>query len=277
MLSTGNLSIPIRKSDEQIEFYQENGKKFNDVLRILREIIKSKKGVTGFDLRNIYVDECINHFSIDIGFPFKIQKSVQDEKFYWELCISNDDVVAHGRFEEELKPGAIISIDCGLALRLDKRVMHFDAAFTEQVGLKETEKWIYAPLQALKMIAKDKSLQKTSDISSIIEATAMKNGVNIVNALTGHGSGYSLHEAPYIYNCTGGFSDVTMFNNLCLCAEPIYVKRNKKSKEIEIEKVYVNEDQWAVHTISERPSSHFETMFCYKDGRLIDLIGLTEW
>jgi len=99
--------------------------------------------------------------------------------------------------------------------------------------------------------------------------------MSIVLSLTGHGIGYSLHEAPIIYNAQGQFLNEELFDGLCFCAEPIFSPG--KGEKNSIVKTYIDSDGWSIYTRNGNPTSHFETMLCVDNGQIIDLTGMTEW
>ena len=225
------------------------------------------------------VDKAWKDDNLTITYPFTYQKNAMGRNFTQPVCISVNNSVAHGSFTKEFTKGDLISADFGVRLGSILEGLVFDSAFTIEFELTTIQPWITAPLEALKSIAKfNGNITTTSEMSKIIQDTACSYSVNIVNSLTGHGIGNTLHEPPFIYNCTGGFVDVELFDNLCVCVEPIFVKKTEDERvEPSIAKIYMESDQWEIKTSNGMLSTHWETMFCYKNGRLIDLVGLTEW
>ena len=273
-----NPNIPIKKSNKQISFYKDVCLTWGEILFIVKARLGNGWYKNGRELREDYEIKCQNTFyNMDISFPFAQQKGSLGEQFGSSVCISIDDCVAHGRHEGDFIEGDIVSVDFGLSLKEDSDSLPLilDAAWTKTYA-KEDEAWIASPLKALKEVIHS-SAKTTLDLSKLIEETAVKEQVDIVTALTGHGIGTSLHEAPYIYNAKGNFSSVPLFDNLCFCVEPIFVKKEEPTKPIEISKIYIEDDNWSVCTVSEQPGTHFETMFMYKDGQIIDLVGITNW
>ena len=268
---TTNIKIPFKKNKEEIETYQSYGKNFGNVLLDIRNKVQNKKFSSMPELVTYYMDTLPAGFR---KYPFAYQKNSFNEMFKEPICISINNCIAHGRDYKRFKDGDVISIDCGVAIPSCNcnRYLNFDAAFTVVYG--EEKSWTSTPLEALKNIVA-KQPKNTYDLAGIISDTAIEKGLNYVVSLTGHGIGYSLHETPIIHNARGAFVSENLFEGLCFCAEPIFVKN--KSEAGQIEKTYLDSDGWAVYTQSGSPSSHFETMFCVINGQIVDLLGMTQW
>lgn len=267
--------FPIKKSIKDIEFYLEHGPKFGTVIKFLRERL-----ISGMFL---YPSEIIDAFELFCNkkwpnqekyFPFSLQNNIDGVQFGNTLCISVNDVVAHGRTNEKFKDGDVISIDCGLAIKKENNnnYLHFDAAFTAVIG-KEPN-WINTPWIALKNIIEEQP-QDIYELGSIIENTCNKFNLSNIISLSGHGIGYDLHEPPYIHNAKGDYLKEEIFERLCFCAEPIFANRKDENKLIE--RTCIDSDGWAILTQSGVPTSHFETMFCKHEGQIIDLLEMTKW
>lgn len=266
-------TIPVRKSRNEIDFYLKHGPTFNKILLEMRDQVKEGKGSLEFNFKRL----CKHHFS-SVGYPFFHQKNHCGETFAKIICVSPNSIVAHGR-NIEPKKGDILSVDCGLSLPLNGRWIHFDSAFTCVYGMKRSKhtKWINAARTALANITKFQP-KDTMELAEVIQQTALKNGLQIVVSLTGHGVGYSLHEAPAIHNAPGPFNPAPLFEGLVFCAEPIFVKAGIDIlNPTDIALTCLGTDNWEVSTINGDPASHFETMFGVVNGKIIDLIGVSKW
>lgn len=261
-------SLPIKKSKEEIDFYLENGPKFG---RILKEIYLQ---VYNQDLDNIekistyYKECCFNEFAKICSFPFDSQLNENDRLFGSPICLSKNDCVAHGK-AFQINENDIVSLDFGLSIGSKSCKYHFDAAFTVKRG--PIEPWIDKPLDALCEILSQQP-GDTYELGSVIEETCYEHDLSNVVALTGHGIGYDLHEAPIIHNAKGNYQREKLYEGIVFCAEPIFTKGPDK-----IEKVCLSTDGWSIYTQSGAPASHFETMFAKIDNRLVDVLGMTEW
>lgn len=272
MTFTAVPKIPIRKSKEDVEFYVKNGPIFGDILSTLRDLIRKNQASC---IEESFIDLCMSLFGDDVEFPFANQANYFGEMFEHAMCISVNDVIAHGR-PVPFKKGDIVSIDCGLSLPHNNRRLNFDAAFTVVCGCKDTPWWTVGPHIALKNIITNQP-KDTRSIAAIIQATAQDLNLQQVVSLTGHGIGYMLHEEPVIHNAVGPFLSVELFEGLVFCAEPIFVNPGNGRGSSAIASTCIGADGWEVSTTSGHPSSHFETMFGVIDGQIVDLIGVSKW
>ena len=269
--------LPVKKSKEEIAFYIENGPKFGNVLHTLYDGITNGKLHNGIEIENKFfslvggVDN--KAWALDAMFPFSYEKNYLGHMFICGICVSVNDVIAHGRpTEEPFKKGDVVSVDCGLSLSFDHGRLHFDSAFTASFGTEPLD-WILKPHEALVNIHKEQA-KNTHRVAEIISSTANSFGLDTVVMLTGHGIGYSLHEKPTIRNAPGKYSNEHFFEGLCFCAEPIFVQQNMGNG---LARAYVDSDGWSIKTINSQPGSHFETMFCIHNKKLIDICGITNW
>jgi len=265
-------NIPIQKSPAALALYEDTGPEFG---RILYNLYNS---ICAGDCNNIerdFVSACIGSFAGDLIFPFINQTNHLGEIFGHAVCISVNDEIAHGRPQAQaIKPGDVISVDCGLGIPFGKYHLHLDAAFTAVV--QDNYDWTVAPLLALQNIV-SKNPTNTSQIAKIIHETAKTEHMNQIVRLTGHGIGLLLHEAPIIHNAPGEFRSVDLFDGLCFCAEPIFVDPSYDKGSSFITQTYLGSDGWVVSTTNGAPTSHFETTFGIISGQVIDLIGVTNW
>jgi methionyl aminopeptidase len=269
---------PIKKSQSDIAIYKENAPKFGKILKDLYDKIENESLDNTYDINTFFARSCWSVFgrSYDFKFPFEEVKNYLDEPFSQEVCLSGDDCVAHGkRFE-----GKVISVDCGIELDTIYGKLVFDSAFTVDLN-EQKQPWVAAPQEALVEVVKQYNTtcgpQTTNFISEIIHEYAKSKGLQVVVSMSGHGIGHTLHEHPYIFNAVPdrGVGE-PMFDGLVLCIEPVFVLPNKDD-ESTIAKTYLDSDGWSIKTISGQPGSHFESMFLVEKGKLVDLVGITEW
>lgn len=268
---TFKTKLPIRKSKQDIEFYLKHGPIFGKILLNLYNGIINKEVDSMFDLEGEFHSLCIQEFNLEPGteyLSFITQKNAYGKEFGEAICVSINDCVAHGRTNKIFKQDSIISVDCGLKVE----GLHFDGAFTVQISNKED--WVKAPHRALQSIA-TRQPENTYELGSVIEDTCYWHELSNVVSLTGHGIGYNLHEPPSIHNAKGDYIREEIFEGLCFCAEPIFAKRKNNNKLIE--RTCIDSDGWAIFTQSGVPTSHFETMYCKHEGRIVDLLKMTEW
>lgn len=276
-------NIPIKKSKDDMELYLEYGELFNKVLIELKDTVENNTKILSEDIQKAFESSCNKHFVKTsskqkyYSFPFIKQKNYIDEYFGHPICISLDSDIAHGKPKGYIVEDQVIKIDCGIAISNNNgKRLHLDAAFTTIVNNKPHRgHWVYAAKAALSKITIENP-QDTYIISKIIQDTAKNSMLKQVVSLTGHGIGYTLHESPVIHNATADFKPVKLFNGLCFCAEPIFVKPDNKDSSF-IAPTYIKDDGWTISTTSGEVSSHFETTFGVIDGQIIDLIGITSW
>ncbi len=272
------LQLPIKKSIQDINFYKKYGPKFGKILNQLRVDLLHGRLKTPKKIDSQFFELCWKAFSCfqDMSFPFETRKNYLDKEYDYTICVSRQDSVGHQPPDNiPFKNGEIISVDCGL----QAQGLHFDAAFTTTFNDISPD-WVNAPYETLKMI-KQQQPTSTKEIASIIQEEAERNLLDIVVSLSGHGIGYKLHEPPQIRNARGDFANTEFFEGLCFCAEPIYVlPKQVKSFDnynIQIAKTYLDSDGWTIKTIDKQPATHFETMFCFSNGTLIDLTEVSNW
>jgi methionyl aminopeptidase len=254
--------------------YLEAGWQFGAILRSLYDIVHENRN-SKLDLEATFAGAVWNVFGPEVQFPFVKQTNYLGEMFGHAICVSANDEVAHGRsFYKRHIPGAIISVDAGIAFPYKDKLLHLDAAFTTAVNISDN--WTHGPLKALQTIAESRPTN-TAAIAKIIRDTAKEQGAKQVVSLTGHGIGFSLHEAPTIHNAPGEYAPVELFNGLCFCAEPIFVDPGCSDNGSFISPTCIGPDGWVVSTVSGDPASHFETTFGVIDGRIVDLVGITKW
>jgi len=278
--------LPIRKSKAEIEFYQEYCPLFGDVLYSLYTQLKDGKVKQPIDLISLYYDAFSGHSNDTLknvfrrGYPFVKQKNHLEHWFDYPICVSVNDVIAHGQPIDgtRFKVGDIVSVDCGLSLRDERTsdLLNFDAAFTVVYSQEEQPDWVLAPRQALCNII-DTQAKNTYDTAIEIFKTAREYNLYTVTQLTGHGIGHNLHEEPLVRNAPGMYSNTDFFEGLVFCAEPIYVLPSGTADGSRVEKVHIDSDGWSIKTNSGQPGSHFETMFCFSDKKLVDLCNITKW
>ena len=271
-------NIPQKKSQREIDFYLENGPKFGKILKELSCLIKSKQLEESWQIIKEYQILCCKTFNLyedfinNNYFPFNWQINNQGLRFDSPICISIGNCIVHGKDKlEDYSSSFPISIDCGLQLPFNNSYLNFDAAFTVQPN--RPKDWVNSPLEALKQIL-IQNPKDTYELASIIEETANYYNVNQVLALTGHGIGHKLHEAPIIHNAKGAYKPVKFFEGIVFCAEPIFTE-NKNNKSI-VEDVYIGDDNWSIYTQSGAKGTHFETMFTQIDGKLVDILEITK-
>lgn len=241
-----------RKSRDEIKRMRHAGHIVALVHQKMREVIEpgiSTKELDDIAYSIIKKERAIPTFWGYHGFPGSI-------------CASINEQVVHGIPHEnvKVKEGDIISIDVGATYA----GMVGDGAWTYPVGkisdecqrlLKATEESLFAG------IAQMKAGNVLDDISSAIEAVAVREKLGIVRQYGGHGVGHEMHEEPFLFNYKVG--DRTLLKQgYVIAIEPML---NLGGDEVE-----VADDEWTVSTADKMPSAHFEhTVLATEDEPLI--------
>jgi len=175
------------------------------------------------------------------------------------LCISVNDEIVHGiPGTRRIAEGDVVKIDVGSIL--DGRFS--DAAKTYSVGVIEdkarklieaTEKSFYAGIAAIQNGA------YLSDIGRSIQCVIQSSGFKVIRDLTGHGVGYSQHEAPTVYNYVVPEEDMKLRNGMVLAIEPM--------ASIGTEKIFASSDGWTLKTLDGSLSAHYEHTVAIWDGK----------
>ena len=168
------------------------------------------------------------------------------------LCTSINDEIVHGipSAKRVLKPGDIVSIDCGVVLD----GYYGDAAITVAVGdsvspegkrlMEVTEQSLY------KAIEKVKIGNTISDIGGAVQEFVESNGFSVVREFVGHGIGTKLHEEPQVPNFRSRGADMRLREGMVLAIEPMVNSGGPEAR--------VLEDKWTAGTLDGRSSAHFE-------------------
>jgi len=168
------------------------------------------------------------------------------------ICVSINDVVVHGipnENPETIEEGDLVSID--LVIGYDGMVL--DGARTVGVGdvtpeaqnlLKVTESALKAGINAAR------PGNRVKDIGRAIEAVVPER-YGIVEALSGHGVGYELHEEPIVANFVMKGDSPELEPGMVLAIEPMI---NAGSKEV----IFDSNDGYTVFTEDGEISAHME-------------------
>ena len=139
-----------------------------------------------------------------------------------------------------------------------------DGAWTYPVGkisdecqrlLKTTEEALFAGISQMR------AGNVLDDVSSAIEAVAVREKLGIVRQYGGHGVGHEMHEDPFLFNYKVG--DRTLLKQgMAIAIEPML--------NLGCDEVTVADDEWTVSTADNMPSAHFEhTVLVTEDEPLI--------
>jgi len=241
MMSFGDDRI-VRKSPQEIEKMRRSGHMVREVLDHVRKLVVP--GATTMDLERA-ADKLIADFGAKPAF-----------KGYFGypcvLCTSVNEEIVHGIPSDKrvLKPGEIVSIDCGVVLD----GYYGDAAITVPVGenlaaelkklLEVTEASLYKGIEQARIG------NTIGHVGSAIQKLVEANGFSVVREFVGHGIGTKLHEAPQIPNYGRKGQGAELTEGMVLAIEPMVNSGRPETK--------VLGDKWTAVTVDGSFSAHFE-------------------
>ena len=239
------------KTPEQFARMREAGLVVAHTLRVLAEAVRP--GVSTADLdaiaeREIRAAGAVPSFLGYYGYPGTICTSVNEE-------------IVHGipSADRRLKPGDIVSIDCGAILD----GWHGDAAIS--VGVAEIDEADEALLDACEAalwrgIAQAVPGHRLSDISHAVEEAVRASGeYGLIREYTGHGIGTAMHMEPAVPNYGPPGHGPRLRAGMALAIEPMITRGGERTAELS--------DGWTVVTVDGSRAAHFEhTVAITPDG-----------
>ncbi|OHA94200.1 MAG: type I methionyl aminopeptidase [Candidatus Zambryskibacteria bacterium RIFCSPHIGHO2_12_FULL_38_34] len=236
------------KTEEEIAIMREGGKIH---ARILKELAKKVKPGVKTDALNTYAEELIDEAGCTASF-LGYQPYDAKEPYPAALCVSINEEIVHGIPNEGgciLFEGDIVSLDLGLTYKN----LITDAAITLPVGKisKEAEMLIRATKEALNRGIKAMRLHgHIGDIGDAIMQIAMKYEFGIIEGLSGHGVGYSVHEEPFVPNRALRGEGPELKEGLVIAIEPMFSLGSRDIKRLS--------DGYTFVTRDKSLSAHFE-------------------
>ena len=237
------------KSAAEIEKMRRSGRIVHEVLEALRKRVAP--GVSTMDLERI-ADHMIRQAGAKAAF-----------KGYYDypcvLCTSINQEIVHGIPSEKrvLKPGDVVSIDCGAVLD----GYYGDAAITVPVGeiapevrklLEVTEASLY------RGIAVARVGNSIGDIGAAVQGLVEANGFSVVREFVGHGIGTRMHEDPQVPNYGTPGRGAKLRSGMVLAIEPMVNAGTPGA--------VVLEDKWTAVTEDGSCSAHFEHTVAITDN-----------
>lgn len=236
------------KTKEDIRLMREGGKRHALILETLVAMVKP-----GLNIRDLD-EKAREMIQAEGDIPAFLNYTPEGalRPYPASVCVSINDEVVHGIPNEEekiLKEGDIVSIDLGLI----HKGLITDAAITVPVGTvsPEVEGLLVATKKALMAgIKAARGGATVGDIGAAIERIALAGGYGLVEELSGHGVGYSVHEEPFVPNYGEANTGAVLKPGMVIAIEPMF---NLGSRH-----VYLDHDGYTYKTKDGKPSAHFE-------------------
>lgn len=236
------------KTKEDIAILREGGKRHAFILNEL-----AKKVAPGISTKELE-DEALRLIREGGDEPAFLNYKPYGAKrpYPASLCVSINDEVVHGIPNEEpkiLQEGDIVSLDLGVK----HKGLITDMAVTVPVGKvsEEAAKLLQVTQEALMLGIKAAKGGKTvGDIGAVIERFVAPFKYGIVEELSGHGVGYSVHEDPYVPNVGDKNTGARLQPGMVIAIEPML--------NIGSRKVKLSKDGYTYKTFDGSLSAHFE-------------------
>lgn len=209
--------MAILKSPEEIEVMAKGGV-------ILARVLQELKRETRVGVPTIDLDRVARKLVQEAGAKpaFLHYRPAGAKKAYpYTLCVSVNDVVVHGQPSVyKIREGDLVSLDLGLRYQ----GFYLDAAITVAVGDvgRRAEQLLTTTEEALALGIKAAKIGHTlGDIGAAVEKIVVKNKFSVVDGLTGHGIGESLHEDPTVFNVGRKGQGEKLTAGMVLAIEPM--------------------------------------------------------
>lgn len=254
------------KTEEEIAVMREGGKIH---AKILKEVAKKIKPGVKTSALNSYAEQLIDEAGCTAAFlgyqPYDAKKP-----FPAALCVSINEEIVHGIPNEGndriLFEGDIVSLDLGLTYGSTSspqaKPMITDAAITIPVGKinKEAQTLVRATKEALdRAIRAMQPHGHIGDIGDAIMQVAIKYGFGVIEGLSGHGVGYSVHEDPMVPNKAKRGEGPELREGMVIAIEPMFSLGSRDIKRLSNGYTFITRDKSL--------SAHFEhTVAVTKNG-----------
>jgi methionyl aminopeptidase len=230
------------KSTSEIEKMRRSGNVVRQVLEATKEAVSP--GRSTMDLERI-AERKIRELGAKPAF-----------KGYYDypcvLCTSINDEIVHGIPSEArvLKPGDIVSIDCGVVLD----GYYGDSAITVPVGdeiAPELRKLLEVTRESLERgILAARIGNTVGDVGAAVQEVVEANGFSVVREFVGHGMGIKLHEDPQVPNFGKPGHGPKLRAGMVLAIEPMVNMGRPETRLLD--------DKWTAVTEDGSYSAHFE-------------------
>jgi methionyl aminopeptidase len=176
------------------------------------------------------------------------------------ICISVNDEVVHGiPGPRVIEAGDLVGLDFGV----NYEGMFTDGAVTVVAGgapTGEQKRLLRATQEALELgIEQVHDGARVGDISQAIERRLMRDRLGIIEELSGHGVGHSMHEDPLILNYGRAGTGTRLKAGMSIAIEPMATLGGRH--------IMVDRDGWTIRTADGSLGAQFEhTVLVTEDG-----------
>jgi methionyl aminopeptidase len=250
----------VLKSAEEIEIMDRANRVVQEILAILREMIRP--GVTTGQLNAVAEEELARRGAKS---PFKGYAPMGLPPYPGVVCTSVNDVIVHGiPGRERLREGDIIGLDFGSIL--DGFVG--DGAITVTVGkpVPEVETLVRVTKECLDLAVDEmRPGRYLGDIGAAVQEHAEAAGFHVIRSFVGHGIGRKMHEEPQVYNYGQRGRGLELREGMVFAIEPMLCQvgprlrsRLERSPDGMVQDVRTDRDGWTARTIDGAMAAHFE-------------------
>jgi methionyl aminopeptidase len=182
-------------------------------------------------------------------------------KFPGANCISVNEEAVHGiPGKRVLASGDLVKLD----VTIEKNGFMADTAVTVPVGEVSDERRRLAECAERafhKAMLVARAGFRISEIGRVVEREVRRSGFAVIEDLSGHGIGRTIHEAPRVPNYPDPLARGILTEGLVITVEPIIAAGTGDS--------IVARDGWTVLTADRRPSAHYEHTIVITKGEPI--------
>jgi methionyl aminopeptidase len=245
------------KSREEIQIMREGGRILAEILQKLSESVKA--GISAADLDKLARELVFSSGARPSFLNYKPGGSGQG--YPAALCVSVNDEVVHGLPLDSkiISEGDLVKLDLGV----EYKKMHTDA--TVMVGVekisKMAEKIMRVTKECLELgIKKIRPGASLNEYALAVEEHALKNNLEIVRDLVGHGVGFEVHEPPQVFNYADPrMKKIILKEGMTLALEPMVNEGTFK--------IFLADDGWTYLTKDRKLNGHWEhTVVVTKGG-----------
>ena len=237
-----------KKSKEEIQIMREGGRILAGVLQRVSEAVKAGTSAANFDK---LARELVFSSGAKPSF-LHYKPGGSGEGYPAALCVSVNDEIVHGlpTVDKIISEGDIVKLDCGV----EYKNLHTDATVMVGVGKisEMAEKIMRVTKECLEIGIKEiKPGVSLNNYALAVEEHALKNELEIVRDLVGHGVGRAVHEPPQVFNYADRrMKEIILEEGMTLALEPMV---NEGTFEIVLAK-----DGWTYKTRDGKLNGHWE-------------------